>query len=115
MANWIRSRQAWVRVATFAALAGGALTVNSAQAEEVLKFRLAKAKAVHLKDETTAKSYDKSLKSLGVNSKLQGHDGHYDLNIACPDWKSAEFKSHAEVDKWGKWLSSLGFETKHQH
>ena len=100
---------------TFAAITSGLLGLDSAAAKELLKFRLPKASSVHLKDEATAKSYEKSLKALGVSSKLQGHDGHYDLSIQCPQWREAEFKTHAEVDKWSKWLSALGFETKHQH
>ena len=100
---------------TFAVVINGVIGLTSVDAAELLKFRLAKAKSVHLKDEATAKSYEKSLKSLGVSSKLHGHDGHFDLSFHCPQWLEAEFKSHAEVDKWGKWLSSLGFETKHQH
>ena len=120
MMTRLRSFRVTTGMATCAALVGGmlasgALGLNTASAEELLQFRLAKAKAVHVKDEKTAKSYEKSLKSLGVSSKLQGHEGHYDLSIACPDWRSAEFKSHAEVDKWSKWLAALGFETKHQH
>ena len=97
------------------ALASGLLGPASASAGEMVKYRLPKAKAVHVKDEATAKSYEKSLKRLGVTSKLQGHDGHFDLSMQCPQWREAEFDSHAEADKWQKWLTSLGFETKHSH
>lgn len=99
----------------FALAVSGLSGVSFAGGREVLQYRLAKPKAVHLKDQATAKSYESSLKSLGVSSKLHGHDGHFDLSIHCPQWQEAEFKTHAEVDKWSKWLASLGFETKHQH
>ena len=107
--------QETVLLFTFAAVISGLIGLTSADGAELLRFRLAKAKAVHVKDEATAKSYEKSLKTLGVASKLHGHNGHYDLSIQCPQWLEAEFDTHAEVDKWNKWLSSLGFETKHQH
>lgn len=104
-----------VLLLTFAIVTSGFLGLCSADGGEVLRYRLAKPKAVHLKDQATAKSYESSLKSLGVTSKLNGHDGHFDLSIHCPQWLETEFKTHAEVDKWAKWLASLGFETKHQH
>lgn len=100
---------------TFAIVTSGVLGLCNADGGEVLRYRLAKPKAVHVKDQATAKSYESSLKSLGVTSKLNGHDGHYDLSIRCPQWLESEFKTHAEVEKWSKWLASLGFETKHQH
>jgi hypothetical protein len=110
-----RPAQESILLFTFAVVTSGLLGLDFAAADELLRFRLPKAKSVHVKDEATAKSYDKSLKTLGVSSKLHGHDGHFDLSIHCPQWREAEFKTHAEVDKWSKWLTSLGFETKHQH
>ena len=87
----------------------------SAKSAELLEFRLVKAKTLHLHDEKMARSYDKSFKMLGVDCKLNGHDDHFDLAIECGKWKRAEFASHAEVEKWQKWLQALGFETKHSH
>lgn len=100
---------------TFSVVATGLMGLGSAEAAETLRFRLPKAKSIHVQDEATAKSYDKSLKTLGVASKLHGHDGHFDLSMQCPQWRQAEFGTHAEVEKWRKWLASLGFETTHQH
>ena len=87
----------------------------SAKSVELLEFRLAKAKALHLHDEKMAKSYEKSFKTLGVQCHVHGHDDHFDITVECPKWKRAEFASHAEVEKWEKWLKALGFETKHTH
>ena len=86
-----------------------------AKSLEVLEFRLPKAKHVHMHDAKMAKSYDKSFKTLGVVSKLAEHDDHFDLTFECPKWKQVEFETHAEVEKWEKWLKALGFETKHAH
>ncbi len=100
-------------------IAGGTIVATSLDAAaknvELLEFRLAKAKRVHLHDEKMAKSYDKSFKSLGIACELHQHDGHFDLAFECPKWKQAEFATHAEVEKWEKWLKALGFETKHSH
>jgi hypothetical protein len=111
----LRPRHESMVLIVFALIVGGFFGLASVDAGEVLRFRLPKPKSVHVKDETTAKSYDKSLKNLGVSSKIHSHDGHYDLSMQCPQWREAEFKTHAEVEKWDKWLVSLGFETKHQH
>jgi hypothetical protein len=86
-----------------------------AKSVELLEFKLAKVKTLHLHDEKMAKSYEKSFKTLGVSCHMHGHDDHFDLTVECPKWKRAEFASHAEVEKWQKWLNALGFETKHSH
>jgi hypothetical protein len=99
-----------------AATAGLTLFANRhvvAKSAELLEFRLPKAKTVHLHDEKMVKSYEKSFKTLGVQCKLHNHDGHFDLTFECAKWKQAEFGTHAEVEKWEKWLKALGFETKH--
>jgi hypothetical protein len=83
--------------------------------QEVLKYRLVKAKTLHLNDETAAKSYAKSLRSLGCETKLANHGGHFDLSIPSMSWREASFADHAAVTKWEKWLKSLGFETQHHH
>ncbi len=93
---------------------GIAVTASGAE-QEVLKYRLVKAKTLHLDDEATAKSYIKSLKSLGCESKVANHGGHFDLSIQSMPWREASFSSHAAVTKWEKWLKSLGFETRHEH
>ena len=102
-----------------AIIAGSVIVSADRRAEaksvELLEFRLPKAKTVHLHDEKMAKSYDKSFKTLGVQCKLHNHDGHIDLSFECPKWKQAEFATHADVEKWEKWLKALGFETKHSH
>ena len=96
----------------FVALCLGAGIVS---AGEVVKFRLPKEKTVHLKDESTAKSYAQSLKKLGCDHRLDGHAGHFDLTMNCPKWRDAEFPDHSAAHKWQDWLKSLGFETKHEH
>ena len=107
-----RSFVALVVASSVGLCAGRTLVAKSV---EVLEFKLGKTKTLHLHDEKMAKSYDKSFKILGVECRLHGHDDHFDLTVECPKWKRAEFASHAEVEKWEKWLKALGFETKHSH
>lgn len=94
---------------------GLAAGVAQAKSVEILEFRLAKKKTVHLNDEKQAKSYNQSFKAIGIPCQMHNHDGHFDLTFECAKWKSAEFPTHAEVEKWQKWLNSLGFETRHSH
>lgn len=79
--------------------AGMAVTASGAE-QEVLKYRLVSAKTLHLDDEATARSYVKSLKSLGCESKLANHGGHFDLSIPSMKWREASFPNHAAVTKW---------------
>jgi hypothetical protein len=86
-----------------------------ASAAEVIQFRLVEPRTVHLDDENSARSYDKSLKDLGCESRLDGHSGHFDLTYRCPQWRQLELADHASADKWQEWLRSLGFEVGHSH
>ncbi len=108
-------RRSFVFAFTAGGLSLASTRLLAAKSLEVLEFRLVKAKTLHLHDEKMAKSYDKSFKTLGVECRLHGHDDHFDLAVECPKWKKAEFATHAEVEKWEKWLKALGFETKHSH
>lgn len=84
-------------------------------AGEVVKFRMATEKTMHLQDEATAKSYGNSLNKLGSDYWIERHAGHVDLTVHCPTWRKAEFTDHSTATKWQEWLSALGFETRHQH
>ena len=70
----------WLLVAEVVAIAICAVG-SSAWAGETLRFRHAEPKTVHLKDEKSAKSYEQSLKTLGIPAKLNGHAGHFDLSF----------------------------------
>jgi hypothetical protein len=74
----------------------GSVAADAANAagKAVVQYRLTKQKTMHLDDEKTARSYDQSLKSLGCESKLSSHGGHFDLTYRCPKWRAAEFDGH---------------------
>lgn len=82
-----------------------------ASAGQAIHYRLVKAKTVQLKDKAAADAYAQSLKQLGCEQRLDGHDGHFHLTIRCPEWRQAEFANHDMAHKWQDWLRSLGFET----
>lgn len=86
-----------------------------AAAAEIVGYRLAKTTTIHLDDANQAKSFEASLRKLGVQTRLENHNGHSDLTMSCPQWREAEFPDHATAHKWQDWLKSLGFETKHSH
>jgi hypothetical protein len=68
-----------------------------------------------LDDKAIAQSYDRSLRRLGCEVRLNGHAAHYDLTYRCPKWRTAQFDNEDAAHQWQNWLKSLGFETAHQH
>lgn len=105
----------------FAGLAIGILAVlvwsqpADAAQKELVAYRLAKAKTLHLHKENLAKSIHKALKDLGCEVQIKDHDGHFDLVYSCPKWREIEFKTHNEAHKWETWLKKMGFQTRHEH
>ncbi len=91
----------------------GCVAPDAAYAAEkaVVQYRLTKQRTMHLDDEKTARSYDRSLKRLGCESKLGGHGGHFDLTYRCPKWRAAEFDGHDAAHQWQNWLKTSGFDT----
>lgn len=90
-------------------------TSSAALAGEALRYRHTQQQSIHLDDPDMAKSYEQSLKALGVATRLDSHGHHYDLTYQCREWVIADFRSHAEAAQWERWLISLGFETHHEH
>ena len=111
----IRSSYGWALAALV--VLGGLIASDVALAaeNEVVAYRLAKERAMHLDDEKTARHYEASLKKLGCNVRVAGHAGHFDLVYSCPTWRKTAFETHSLAHGWQGWLKSMGFETKHQH
>lgn len=80
-----------------------------------VKFRLTKAKTVHLHDVDKAKQIVNTLTLIGCQVETQDHDGHLDTTFACPEWTTIELSSEDSAHGWQKWLDESGFETEHTH
>ena len=87
----------------------------AAENKEIVAYRLVDAKTMHIDDEKVAQQYKATFTNLGVETRLDGHAGHYDLTYRCPKWESAQFGDHQSAHKWEAWLKSLGFEVAHRH
>jgi hypothetical protein len=86
-----------------------------AQAAEIVRYQLPLWKVKHLHDTTKADTISTTLKKLGCELKQEKHDGHIDLRYRCPEWRELKLDSHAEADKWEKWLKEFDFKTEHRH
>lgn len=87
----------------------------AAEHKEVVAYRLVNTKTMHVDDQSGAQQYQATFNNLGVETRLDGHAGHYDLTYRCPKWESAQFSDHQSAHKWEAWLKSLGFEVAHRH
>jgi hypothetical protein len=91
------------------------IAVSAVQAGETVHYRLAKARTIELKDQATADAFTRSLKQLGCEHRLDGHEGHFHLTFRCPSWRQTQFADHDMAHRWQDWLHSLGFEVNHDH
>ena len=102
-------------VLTLAGIVGASAQSDAAEHKEIVSYRLVTAKTMHVDDQQSAQQYQKTFANLGVETKLDGHAGHFDLTYRCPNWESAQFTDHQSAHKWERWLKSLGFEVAHRH
>lgn len=104
-----------VRSALYSALIVAMAIAGTADAGEIVHFRLVRARTIELSDQATANSYSRTLTQLGCEQRLDGHEGHFHLTMRCPTWRQTEFADHDMAHKWEAWLQSLGFEVRHDH
>lgn len=108
-----------LRIAGFLLLLISATTVagstSSAQAAEIVRYKLADWKAKHIHDAKKADTISDTLKKLGCETARAEHNGHIDVRYRCPQWRQLDLKTHEEASKWEKWLKDYHFETEHRH
>ena len=101
------------RIASFFLLL--AAVSASANAAEIVRYRLPDWKAKHIHDAKKADTISETLKKLGCELKREEHNGHIDVRYKCPEWKQLELKTHEEAHKWETWLKEYEFQTEHKH
>ncbi|MEX0715628.1 MAG: hypothetical protein WD066_03540 [Planctomycetaceae bacterium] len=89
--------------------------IASADAAEVVAYRLTNWKTLHFDDAAKAQTHADAVKRLGCEVKTDNHGGHVDVAYRCSEWKQIELSSHSAADAWERWLKASGFETRHQH
>ncbi len=87
----------------------------SANAAEIVRYRLPDWKAKHIHDAKKADTISETLKKLGCELKREQHNGHIDVKYKCPEWKQLELGTHEEASKWETWLKEYEFQTEHKH
>lgn len=90
-----------------------ALTVG----EEAVEYRLLDWKSIHFEsnDEEQLQKTKTLLTKVGCEVKQDSHGGHVDLSYRCPAWGTIRLPNHRTADQWMSWLTSMEFETNHEH
>jgi hypothetical protein len=60
------------------------------------------------------KQFVETLKKLGVEVRIDQHDGHSDIAFRAPTWRDVHLADHAAADQLMGWLKQQGFETQHE-
>jgi hypothetical protein len=84
-------------------------------ADEIVRYQLTQWKAKHIHDAKKADTITGTLKKLGCELKKHQHNGHIDVQYRCPKWRELKLDSHADAQKWEKWLKEFEFKTEHKH
>ncbi|MDV6031447.1 MAG: hypothetical protein F9B45_15385 [Phycisphaera sp. RhM] len=86
-----------------------------AQGPEAVKFRMVNWKRLHGDGSPNEKQFIDILKRLGVEVRIDQHDGHSDIAFRAPTWRDVHLADHAAADQLMGWLKQQGFETQHEH
>ena len=86
-----------------------------AKGAESVEFRLVKWKQMHGDGSANEKQMIDTLKKLGVEVRVDQHDGHSDIKFRAPTWRDVHVADHAAADQLMAWLKQNGFETQHDH
>ena len=79
----------------------------------VVRIQLAAAHTLHIDSAAEADDTENLLNLLGCKVTRAPHDGHVDLTVECPEWKSVGFQNHDAAHQWQEWFSRLGFTAEH--
>jgi hypothetical protein len=93
----------------------GSQAEGAKKAKVYVAFRMAKWTSKHIHQEDAAKKHAETLKQLGCEVKVAGHNGHTDVTYRTTYWKSLALDNHDQAHQWVDWLQQSGFETIHGH
>lgn len=80
-----------------------------------VRFRLTKARTVHLHNQAEGEQIINTLKLVGCQVATHSHGDHMDATFSCPDWLTIELPSEDIAHSWQGWFRESGFETQHTH
>lgn len=82
---------------------------------EAVEFRLVAWKRLHGDGSPNEAAFIDQMRRLGVDIRVDKHDGHSDISFRAPTWRDAHLASHDDADKLMGWLKRNGFEVRHEH
>lgn len=82
---------------------------------EVVEFRLVPWKQVHGDGSSNEAAFIDQMRRLGVDVRVDKHNGHSDIKFRAPIWRDVHLASHDDADKLMVWLKQSGFEVRHEH
>jgi len=90
-------------------------TKGSGKNSELVQYRLADWSTEHLNDSAELNQLLALYRGMGIEVKVNSHDGHHDVTKRCTEWMEIDLPSHDAANKWQAFLTDAGFETKHVH
>ncbi len=80
-----------------------------------VSYQLTAPRTLHVHNADEAEYTCQVLDMLGCQVRRTDHNGHMDLEITCPDWKTVGCPDCPTAHGWQDWLQQQGFTTRHQH
>lgn len=85
----------------------------SSKRDEAVLFRATAWGTQHFNSQADADQFATLAEALCCEVQKSRHSGHSDVRYRCPEWTAVEFSDHQSAEAWQKWLSSAGFEVRH--
>lgn len=82
---------------------------------EAVEFRLVAWREVHGDGSPNETAFIDQLRRLGVDVRIDEHNGHSDIKFRAPTWREVHLASHNDADNLMAWLKQNGFEVRHEH
>ena len=87
---------------------------DEAGKHEEVAYQLPNWVVLHPQKEDEAQELVAIVKGLGCEVREDRHEGHRDVSIRCAEWRHLELPSHEVAESWQKWMTTTGFETRHE-
>lgn len=81
---------------------------------EEVAYRIPGWVVLHPQKEDEAQELVAIVKGLGCEVREARHEGHSDVSFRCVEWKHIDLPSHEAAEAWQKWMTTTGFETRHE-